>query len=222
MAVERIDKSDRLDYWKVQSSSETHKDKEQGQEEGKRDAFAALSEKTDWQNLFEDKTQAWNRNVQVMQEEIDQIIFIKINLKTDPSLLRVDVELKGGETISPAFLAISRAVGLKIKNLKPGEAIPEEYILQNNILRIIVPTNPKLFRERENQAARKTKAPPKKVAESTEATEATVKHKKAAGWSKTLALKDPKTNQIRLEILAGYGIAFLVLLLLIGGFLILS
>lgn len=214
MAVERIDKTDRLDYWKVQSTSETHKDKGQGQEENHRDAYAALGEKTDWESLF-DKSQVWKRNIQVFQEEIDAIIFKKINLKTDPSLLRVDILLKGGEKISPAFMAISRAIGLRIKNLKAGDVIPEEYVLQDNVLRITVPTNPKLFKDEDEQ--------PKKAAQKKlgEAEEATVKRKTQKAYANFLNLKDPETNQVRMEVVAGYGIAFLLLLLLIGGFFIL-
>ncbi len=146
--VERIDKTDRLEYWKVSASTESQKDREQKEESSQKDAFASLSDKTDWKLLF-DKSKLWKRNIQVLKEEIKNVVYRKINLKTDPSLLRVDVELTGGETISPAFLAVSRQVGLKIKNMKSRETIPLDLILHNNMLRITVPTNPQMFKDEE-------------------------------------------------------------------------
>lgn len=214
MAVERIDKTDRLDYWKVQASSETHKDKEQGQQETGKDAFASLSEKTDWK-LFFGKNQLWKKNIQVQKEEIENIIFKKINLKTDPSLLRIDVELTGGEKISPAFLAVPRALGLQLKNLKPGDLIQEKYLMKDNTLRLTVPTNPKWFTE----AEKKQKAIPKAPVD--ESDEATVKRNKMSRLGNLLALRDPQTHQIRLETVLVYGIAGLLLILFIGGFFIL-
>lgn len=148
--VERIDKTDRLEYWKVGASTESQKDREQKEESPQKDAFASLSEKTDWRLLF-DKSKLWKRNIQILKEEIKSVVYRKINLKTDPSLLRVDIELNGGEWISPAFLAVSRQVGLKIKNLKSREKIPPDLILNNNILRITVPANPQMFRDEEEK-----------------------------------------------------------------------
>ncbi len=152
--VDRIDKTDRFEYWQVASSAEAHKDRGQGgdaNEENKqssRDGFASLGEATDWRLLF-DKSKLWKRNIQVSRDEVKKVVFRKINLKTDPSLLRVDVELNGGETISPAFLSISRSVGLKIKNLQAGDTIPDDLIFQKDILSITTPLNPSLFVEQE-------------------------------------------------------------------------
>ena len=141
--VDRLDKVDRLEAWRVQEAPESKKGEAQEQESGK-DAFAALNERTDWKLLFE-KSRLWKRNIQVTSDEIDKVFYVKINLKTDPSLLRIDILLKGGATISPAFMSVSRMIGLKIKNLKMGDPIPEEYILSNKMLRITVPADPSLF-----------------------------------------------------------------------------
>lgn len=201
MVVERIDKGDRFEYWKIQSMVEAQKDRQSGQETGK-DAFRAFGEKTDWELLF-DKSRLWRRGIRVTRDEIGQVFFRKINLKTDPSLLRVDVQLKGGETISPAFVSISRATGLKIKNLIPGDPIPEEYVLNNDILYITVPANPELFREEE----RKIREESKKTAAPTD--EATVKKKTGPG-----------ANLMRPEMLLAAGVVLLAVLLVIGGYLL--
>ncbi|MBI2339110.1 MAG: hypothetical protein HYU99_01925 [Deltaproteobacteria bacterium] len=199
MVVERIDKTDRFEYWKVQSFTETQKDRQSGHDASK-DAFQAFGEKTDWELLF-DKSRLWKRGIQVARDEIGAIVFRKINLKTDPSLLRVDVELKGGGNISPAFVSISRATGLKIKNLQPGDRIPEEQVLHNDILYITVPANPELFREEEKKIAGESKKT------SVPAEEATVK-------------KNVTPDPLRPEMLLVYGVAVLMILLIIGGYLL--
>lgn len=144
--VDRIDKIDGVEnYWKLDSSSETDKEKShQEQDSQKKDAFDSLGEKTDWKALF-DKSKLWNHNIQLGRDETKQVLFRKLNLKTDPSLLKVDVELNGGETISPAFLSVSRSIGLQMKDFKNGEAIPLNLIFQGDLLRLTIPTNPELF-----------------------------------------------------------------------------
>lgn len=137
----------------MQESTAAKKDSGSGQDEGK-DAYDALHEKTDWHLLFE-KSRLWKQNIQIGRDEIADVLFQKINLKTDPSLLRVDIVLKDGATISPAFVSISRGVGFKIKNLKPGEAIPRDIILKDNFLRITIPADPKLFVQEETTQVEK-------------------------------------------------------------------
>lgn len=215
MPVERIDKTDRFEYWKIQSTVESQKDRQSGQENGK-DAFQALSEKTDWELLF-DKSRLWKRGIQVTDEEIERIVFRKINLRTDPSLLRVDVELKGGEIISPAFVSISRAVGLQIKNLGSGDQIPGEHVLNNNILYITVPANPKLFNEEEKRIGEESQKT------SANEAEATIKKKKPLLEKKlarlvSLGLVDPQTSRLRPEMLLVYGVVLLTLTFIIGGY----
>ena len=72
-----------------------------------------------------------------------------MNLKTDPSLLRIDIFLKGGEEISPAFLSISRILGLKMKSFNSGDEIPLNLLLVDNVLRITIPANPEIFLKEE-------------------------------------------------------------------------
>lgn len=151
--VDRIDKIDGAEnYWKIAASTETDKEKShQEQDSRKKDVFDSLGEKTDWKSLF-DKSKLWNHNIQLGRDETKQVLFRKLNLKTDPSLLKVDVELNGGETITPAFISISRSVGLQIKNLKNGDAIPLNLIFQGDLLRLTIPTNPELFIQEEEKA----------------------------------------------------------------------
>lgn len=212
--VDRIDKTERADYWKISSTAETHKDKEQQGESQGKDAFASLSEKTNWKLLF-DKSQLWKRNIQISQDEIQQIIFKKINLKTDPSLLRVDVHLKNGEKISPAFLAVSRHTGLKLKNLNPFDPIPTTYemlLMPEKTLRITIPTNPQMFAEEEKRVDENQKIPP--LIE-----DLTVKNNPSSQKGGTFfGLINPRTHKIRMEMLIVYGVILLTMTLLIGGY----
>ncbi len=149
MAIDRIDKTDRREYWQVSAPTESDKDKESSQgdaQEEHSDHFEAFGERTDWNILF-DKSKLWKRNIQVLKEEIQKLIFRKINLKTDPSLLRLDIELIGGEIITPAFVAISRMNAFRIKHLKNGDIIPPDFLIKDGTLTVNIPTNPKLFEE---------------------------------------------------------------------------
>lgn len=235
--ADRIDKMGHMEYWRVHASTETHKDR--GQEEDKRDqegkdAFSSLQDKTDWKLLL-DKSSLWKRNIQILKEEIDKVLFKKINLRTDPSLLRVDILLKGGEKISPAFVSISRAVGLRIKNMNSGDPIPEDLILRDNVLRITIPANPELFAKEEALLAkqakqRKTKkpavSPPHKVEPKTapagEAEESTIRKKTSRIKDAFFRLRDPETKKFNPEMALIYTVAFLVVLLVIVGYFLLS
>lgn len=217
VGIERIDKTDIPEYWQVAASTEAHKDKKQNQEESASDHFEALGEKTDWQLLL-NKSQLWKKNIQVLKEEIRQVLFRKVNLKTDPSLLRVDIELVNGDVISPAFLLVSRLDAFKIKRLKSGDAIPENFLYRNGALNITIPSDPKLFGDGTVKTTPEPKRSGNKLTTSESATEnrdhameATVKssidYKK---WLQTL--KQPITTEMLfIYSLLGMTLFFLVI-----------
>lgn len=211
-----MDKTDRLEPWRVQATTDSGKGKQEGEEkEQGKDAFASLHDKTDWQILFSKKSQ-WKTGIQVLREEIDQILFRKINLKTDPSLLRIDIILKGGGKISPAFMAISRAVGLKIKDLNSGDPIPEPLIMKGNILRVTTPSDPKRFAEWEKRS--KKEGPKSSKAPGSESEEdLTIKKARGLSLLERLKIKDPATKQTRVEIALIYGMILFILLMVIWG-----
>lgn len=146
MGIERIDKTyGPADHARIDASAESQKDRGQKEQEEK-DSFQNPQDKTDWHLLFE-KSKLWKRNVLIEKEEVKAIYFGKINLKTDPSLVRVDIRLVNGEVINPGFVSVSRALGLQIKNLKPGDTIPFDTVGFDGKLRVVVPNNPEIFRE---------------------------------------------------------------------------
>ena len=210
--VDRIDKTANLEPWRVQEATSAKKDSNSGEQDGSKDAFAALHEKTDWHLLFE-KSRLWKQNIQVGRDEIAEVLFQKINLKTDPSLLRVDIILKDGGKISPAFVSVSRGDGFKIKNLTTGKAIPPELILRDNFLRITIPADPKMFAQEEVTQVGKEK--PKEDPEET-----TITKFLGTRWPWLLP-RDPQTKNIRTEMLLIYGVSIVALALVIGGLLFL-
>ncbi|HBF13674.1 MAG TPA: hypothetical protein DDW49_09890 [Deltaproteobacteria bacterium] len=214
--VDRIEKTERFEYWQVRDTAETHKDREQKEDNGK-DAFQSFQEKTDWQLLF-DKTQLWNKNVQLTKDEIEKIIFKKMNLKTDPSLLRVNIILKGGGLMNPAFLAISRQVALTLKTLKTDDIIPLETLTKDNVLRITVPRDPQSFLKEEEQlrTEEKKSAPP--ASRNNEGSTTGIHPAKQTGnILQTLNILNTKTHRIKKDILTIYAIALVVFVLFVWG-----
>lgn len=210
--ADRIDKINRNDYERVEASVESQKDRsrdENQQEESDKDEFAKAKEKTDWKFLLDNAPQ-WKRNIQLAREEVEKIIFKKISLKTEPSLLRIDVVLKDGEIISPAFMAISRLVGLKIKNLNSGDLIPAHLLFHNNILRVTIPSNPEYLDQKSGtgtiQAIPEKKSP-----------EIPLQKAPARRGNSYWQLFDPQTGRIKLEVGLIYGISGIVIILIIIG-----
>lgn len=212
--VDRIDKTFQREPWVVESPTESDREKQSGQGESSQDGYAAFQEKTDWRLLF-DQSKLWKKNIQVHDDEIEKILFRKINLKTDPSLLRVDIHLKTGEVISPAFISLSRMNGLKIKHLKSGEEVSSKLLSQDPILRITIPTQP---------VDQQPPAPPPAEAKqqpADEAGEVTQIHQSVADeWLTRLKIRDPVSHDLRFEIGITYILAFLFIVFM-GGLLFL-
>lgn len=155
--VERIDKTDQHDaYWRIESTVSTQKEKRD--QESHSDQYDDF-DKTDWNLLF-DKSQLWKKNIAIPKNEIEKIQYGKVNLKTDPCLLRVDIFLKNGTSIAPAFVSLARLQGLKIKNFLTGQELPIDSITNEEVLRITIP----------NKEFSKT-APPSLQPKNTEKTE---------------------------------------------------
>lgn len=206
--VDRIDKTDRVDTWKIAATAETHKEKEQ-HSSAQEDGYASFSEKTDWRSLF-DKSRLWKKDILVSKDQISKVVFRKINLKTDPSLLRVDVHLKTGELIDPAFLAISRALGLKIKNLVPGNSLDYDSLLQAGQLRLTIPSNPALFREEKKVALSQTPSVQKNASHHFSRVAKQVSNNFLA------EIFDSKTKQFKPEAILIAGLGGIILFLMFG------
>lgn len=204
MVEGRIDPIKSTDYLRVENTGDTEKDRRQSQQEGQdnQDAFRSFQEKTDWNKLF-DKTKLWKKNIIIPKSEIKECLFYKINLKTDPSLLRLSIIKQDGQKIPTCFLSLSRANGLRIKNLKISDKIPLDLLSSDDNIQITIPNNPDLLIENINQETpinKKTKELEKK------------------SWFNKLFYKN---NKLKYEIaILSATLAVILLLLVIGLFIL--
>ncbi|EKD46976.1 MAG: hypothetical protein ACD_66C00270G0003 [uncultured bacterium] len=211
--VERIEKKEFFEYWQVEASTETHKDRKED-EESQGDGYKTPYETTDWK-LFFDKSQLWNKNIQILKEEIAQIVFQKINLKSDPSLLRVDIFLNSGSKISPAFVSLSRAESLMLKNMLPGHLMSLDTIVKNKSLIVMVPTNPEKFIEEEKKL--QLKRSNKGHVLSQELSEETTTVIKQTVKNSVFILRDQKTGKIKMDVFTLYVVTLVLFFMLLTG-----
>lgn len=143
MPIDRIEKTNN-ELFRVNetkdSLEEDGKKQSDTDEDGDKDNFDKLSDKTDWNILF-NKKQLWQRDQQVRCEDISKIKFLGVNLKTDPSLLKIRIFLKDGSMVPTAFLSIPRAMGLQIQHLNRAAMVSPQSLTQAEVLRITVPVD---------------------------------------------------------------------------------
>lgn len=212
--ADRIDKISSNEAWRVQETKDSRKNSEeqnqdQNQQSKDQDQFEHLHDKTDW-NLLLEKSRLWKKNYQIPLSDIDQVIFRKVNLKTDPSLLRIEVHTNSGEIIDPAFIAIDRMNALKIKNLESGNPMNLDLITKDTILRITVPRDPAPFEANIQSTVRES------VIEKDETTVVKDPSKKSLQQTKLT----PWSKWNMESILLGFCILFFVMLI-VGGLLFL-
>lgn len=121
------------------ADDEDQKRNTQDDDDGDQDNFNKLSDKTNWKVLF-DKTNLWNRNVEVKVEDIDRIKLMGLNFRTNPALLKLRVFLFDGSTINTAFISVSRSLALELKS-KQGTSIDVNKLTTENSLWLTLPTD---------------------------------------------------------------------------------
>lgn len=224
---ERIDKTYQREPWVIESLTETHKDKQSGggEQGAGKDAFTDLQDKTDWQLLL-DKDITWKRNLQLNRQDIDKVLFHKLNLKSDPSLLRTEIHLKSGEQISPAYFPIPRIKGLKMKAFQLGEMVLLDDIFVDDILRVTVPKRPEPQPGPPDPRVADPRVVSPQPVENQEGIEKTpllgdedteIAPRRLADFWTTLSVRDHLTRQIRPEIAIAYICGLLFLIIFIWG-----
>lgn len=143
---DRIDKIDpNMGAYRVHETRESLEDGKENKEEfegeeDERDSFDKLTEKTDW-NILTSEQNVWKQNIEILKEDVLQVIFLGINLKTNPSLLNVRITLSDGHVIPIAILPISRTLAFKLKKLKRDTLIDVKEITSARSLRLAIPVN---------------------------------------------------------------------------------
>lgn len=177
--------------------------------DGEPDVFDSLANKTNWKILF-DKSNLWDRNVEVKIEDIDRIKLLGINLKTNPALLKLRVFLFDGEIINTAFLSVSRSLGLKIKNSKDA-SINVNDLTNERSLWLTLPTDENLLDE---EITRITSIPKEVTLSQTFRMLISKRN-----WMQRFGIQDPVSRRTNMEILWIY--VTVVLLIAFGVFTVL-
>ncbi|EKD51618.1 MAG: hypothetical protein ACD_62C00215G0002 [uncultured bacterium] len=111
---------------------------EEGDGQPNDDKFGSLRDGQDLQRLFE-KNQLWNRNIQIKVEDIDKIKVLGLNLKTEPSLLKIRIFLYDGAVIPTAIVSVSRSLAFQIRGLKNAAFVDVNMLTKGTVLSVTVP-----------------------------------------------------------------------------------
>lgn len=212
--ADRIDKFDpNAGVYRVQETQDSLEEEEQkGQEEGEndnQDTFNKLSEKTDWNLLFE-KQNLWKKNIEIPVEDIASIRFLGINLKTDPSLLSIRVGLNDGQILTQAFLPITRLQGFKFKSMPRLSELNLNLITSGSVLRVTIPADDAAFNKEVTKIMRK----PQKAKEVTFSQRVKNLIQRKSLMQK-MGVQDPVSKNLNNEIVGIYVTIFMVILVIV-------
>lgn len=205
--VDRIEKMS-PDRYRIEGARDALEDEgknggdDEGDEAGGKDSFDKLSDRTDWNILF-DQEGLWQQNRQVAVEDVATIQFLGINLKTDPSLLKVRVVGRDGQVIPTAYLSVSRYQGLQLKNSEKLAILDVKKLTKERVLWITVPRDEKKLND---EITRLTRQPKERTFSQTFKNFISRKT-----WLQRLGIQDPVSQRLNSEILSIY-VIFLVLL----------
>lgn len=194
--AERIHGLERSNTYRVDAADDSNRqgthdhqqDDDQHEEQKKKlseDTFSGFDEKTNWKN-FLDHSRLWKKSIEIPKHNIDRIYFSKLNIKSDPSLLRVNIRLKDGSSIKPGFVSMSREMAIKCQHLKPGTPMSFETISMEDILRVTLPQESQNFNH-QLQNLSNTKINPK------------IEKGVIGSILSSLSLINPKTGGLRVE-----------------------
>ncbi len=217
--ADRIDKFDpNAGTYRVDATRDSLEEEKQNQggEDGdeNQDSFDKISEKTDWNLLFEQQN-LWKKNIKIAIEDIASIKFLGINIKTDPSLLNIRIVMSNGEVLTQAFLPIARMQGFKFKSTPRLQEIDVRQITAGSVLNVTIPANEEEFNKEITKITRKPQA--KEVTFSQRVKN--LIHKKS--WVQKIGLQDPVSKSVNNEIVGIYVTIIVVVITVMFGIYIL-
>lgn len=176
---------------------------EEGEGEGKPSEFANIKKK-DWQQLV-DKNHLWKRNLTLKTEEVRAVKILGLNLKSDPSLIKLRIFLNDGREINTAFMSLERSRALKLQTGHESSVTDLKLLTSDQILRVTIPQDEQRV---DDEITRVTK-PEVTLSE-------TIKSLVARrSLLSALGVVDLKTNQVNKEILGIYITAAAVLTVIV-------
>lgn len=161
--VERISKINPHEHARVDESKDATEDEgqnsaeEQGDEPGDfapGDGFNRLQDKTDWKILL-DHPQSQQKRIEVGVDDVAELKFLHINLKTNPSLLNLKVKLKDGSEFPSAYFSIARHMALSFQHADYGSRVDAADLTETEGLTFFVPD----VREVDDEVTRVTEPP---------------------------------------------------------------
>lgn len=209
--VDRVDKIRFPEVRRVNASEDALEDrKRRGRDndgpEDDEDGFNLISDRTDWQILF-DQPHLWQQNLELMVDEIRALSFLGVNLKTDPSLLKVRAELHDGSIYDEAYLSVPRSFGMQIKVLSRYSAIPLGKLTSGKSIWLTVPKDKAAVREEITRVTSVEKSFSRTF-------KRYLSHKT---WLQRLAIQDPVSRRYNVEIIGIYIILFVIFGLFVFG-----
>lgn len=148
--VDRISKVSSPDHIRVDESKDATEDEgrqggggvEEGDEEeglsSSRDGFDRLRDKTDWNVLLE-HPRSQQKRVEVAVDDVAELKFLHINLKTNPSLINLKVKLKDGTVFSSAYFSIARHAAVPFQNSRYDSEVDPSDLTEGQVLTFFVP-----------------------------------------------------------------------------------
>lgn len=198
--VERIPQIKPVNPARVDEAKEAMDDEEErrqggGEDEGG-DEFEKRLDKTDWR-LWLDKQGEQLVRMTVPVNDVAQITFNKVNLKTNPSLLNLRVVLRDGAVYRTALMSLARHQAMSFQGMTSGTLLKATELAPSGDLELLIPEHTS------EEITRLTK---------TERTfSQTLKTGIRKTWMQILGVRDPDTNQTYEEVAWVYVIAFTVI-----------
>lgn len=213
--MDRIPKINSHDHARVDATKDSTEDagggaqpeeeEEQSRPKSPGDGFNPLMDKTNWQ-IYLDPTRTNQKMLTLQTADISEMRFLKINLKTNPSLLNVAVTLKDGMTYPSAYVSLARHLAVSFQHEKENGRLDVRDVTEDKTLTLFVPD----VRTQE-EVTRVTRVPERTLSQ-------TVKMLVKKTWIQKLGLQDPDTRRTNGEIVLAYVTVIVVLLALIFAF----
>lgn len=211
--VDRISKINPHDHLRVDEIGEEEdearkRQEEEEEEEEKKKSNSFESEKKRMDELLLQE-KAYQRHkgpmsrVELAQDEIAEVIFEGVELKTDPSLLRIQLYKKDGQFFKEATLALPRSLAIRYRVLKLGSVLDfQNFLNENAKMVVLIP---------QEQMSEEASLP--EVIESHEPSlSQTLKMLLKKTWPQRLGIKDSQTNRKNQEVILAYVTVLVIIL----------
>ncbi|MBF0105195.1 MAG: hypothetical protein HQM16_07695 [Deltaproteobacteria bacterium] len=177
--------------------------------EGDKDNFDKSIDQKHLKDLY-GKSDLWQRDVEVKVEDVDRIKFLGLSLKTNPALLKMRIFLFDGSVMSTAFMAVSRALAMRLKNYNSSAYLDINTLTDKPTLLVALPKKEEIV---DDEITSFTKGHREKTL--SETFRMLISKKTLA---QKLGITDENTKQVNSEILWVYlTVIIVVMVILLGG-----